>query len=238
MESGVEKLQKIGLTEYEAKAYLSLLNDHIVTASKLSEKSGVPRTKIYAVLESLASKGWIKVYAGVPLLFKAVAPTHVFEKAKKEFADFLKSAQTTLDQEVNEMKERFVIKNFDIGLQTLEKELKKAKTIQVSNATTDFVQKINKTFGKDANVKVLLFPGERRIADARIEFKEAEVEIICMIKGKEMPSMSVILDESRIFTVVQDPVDKHYIVDEMLYDECAKCFGEWYNLGWGAAQKA
>jgi len=33
----VEKLQKVGLTEYEAKAYVGLLSDHLSTATKLSE---------------------------------------------------------------------------------------------------------------------------------------------------------------------------------------------------------
>jgi len=42
----IEKLQKVGLTEYEAKAYVGLLSDHLSTATKLSEKSGVPRTRI------------------------------------------------------------------------------------------------------------------------------------------------------------------------------------------------
>jgi hypothetical protein len=46
MESVVEKLQRVGLTEYEAKAYLALLNTHLSTATQASERSGVPRTKI------------------------------------------------------------------------------------------------------------------------------------------------------------------------------------------------
>jgi hypothetical protein len=59
------------LTEYEAKAYVSLLNDHMNSAAKLSKKSGVPRTKIYETLESLQAKGWVQIYSGVPLLFRA-----------------------------------------------------------------------------------------------------------------------------------------------------------------------
>lgn len=235
MESGVDKLQKVGLTEYEARAYLSLLNDHITTAAKLSERSGVPRTKIYSVLETLAHKGWIKIYSGVPLLFKAVGPKDVFEKIKNEYSAFLESIQTMLDGEVNELKEKFVIKKFDLGFENLKEEISKAKTIQISNATTDFLKRMTKVLRKDAKVMVLLFPGERRVADGNIEFKQAEVKIVCMIKGKEVPSMSVILDESRTFTVIEDPVDHRYIVDEMLYDECSKCFEEWYNLGWNAA---
>jgi sugar-specific transcriptional regulator TrmB len=55
-ESVVEKLKRVGLTEYEARVYLSLLRDHLNSASKLSKKSGVPRTKIYSVLRSLHEK--------------------------------------------------------------------------------------------------------------------------------------------------------------------------------------
>ncbi len=236
MGNSIEKLRRIGLTEYEAKAYLSLLNDHVTTASKIAEKSGVPRTKIYSVMESLAQKGWIKILSGVPLLFRAISPEDVFEKSKKEYADFLESVQVTLDEEVGEMKEKFVIKNFDLGLESLKDELKKARTIQISNVTTDFLKKVHNAFNKEALVTVLLFPGEKKIAGENIKFKEAEVKIVCIIRGKEMPSMSIILDESRVFTVVEDPVEHRYIVDEMLYDECSKCFGEWYNLGWGSAK--
>jgi len=237
MESVVEKLQRIGLTEYEAKAYLSLLKDHLNSATKLSEKSGVPRTKIYSVLESLERKGWILIYSGIPLLFKAVDPRDVFKKVKKDYEEFLGAIQTTLKEEVKEMKEKFMILKFDVGLGSLKEEVKKAKTIWISNATTEFLKKMSDAFSKDAMVKVLLFPGERKINGKNVQFKEAGAKIVCMVRNKEVPSMSVILDESRTFTVFEDPVDHRYIVDEMLYDECSKCFAEWYNLGWDAAKE-
>ncbi len=103
MESAVEKLQHVSLTKYEAKAYLALLNAHLSTATRASEKSGVPRTKIYSVLESLCSKGWVRVYSGVPLLFRAVDPASVFEKVKEDYAAFLGSVQLTLKNQVNGM---------------------------------------------------------------------------------------------------------------------------------------
>ena len=120
MESVVEKLQRVGLTEYEARVYLGLLRDHLNSAAKLSEKSGVPRTKIYSVLESLEEKGWIRIYSGIPLLFRAVDPRDVFEKVKREYGEFLESVQATLNREVIEMKEKFVILKFDIGLGSLK----------------------------------------------------------------------------------------------------------------------
>lgn len=237
MESVAEKLRKVGLTEYEARAYLGLLSDHLNTATKLSEKSGVPRTKIYSVLESLAHKGWIRIYSGIPLLFKAVDPRDVLERIKKDYEEFMESVEATLNKEVVEVKEKFMIKKFDVGLKNLKDEMRRAKTIWINNATTDFVKKVNDTFSEDAEVRVLLFPGERKTADKNVQFREAEVKIVCMVRNKEVPSMSITLDESRTFTVFQDPVKQQFIVDEMLYDECAKCFLEWNNLGWGSAKE-
>ncbi len=237
MERIVEKLERIGLTEYEAKAYLALLEVHLNTATKVSERASVPRTRIYSVLESLAHKGWVRVYSGVPLLFKARAPREVVEKIREEYGEFLDSVKSTLKIEVKNMKDKFVIKKFDIGLESLRDEIRKAKTIEVNNATSDFVKKISDTFRQDAFVKVLLFPGETKLNINNVEFKQAEVGIVSIVRSREVPSMSVILDEDRTFTVFQDPVDHHYNIDEMLYDECSKCFGGWSSMSWNAAQE-
>jgi len=236
MASVVEKRRRVGLTEYEAKAYLALLNTHLSTATQVSEKSGVPRTKMYSVLEALRNKGWVHVYSGVPLLFQAVEPMRVFEKAKEDYAELVDSVKTTLKEKVNNMKEKFVIKRFDIGLEGLKEEIKKAKTVEINNTTADFLKKVSGAFRTDAMVKVLLFPGEAKPSNMQnVQFKQAEVAIVTIMRNKEVPSMSIILDENRTFTAFQDPVDHNYIVDEMLYDECSRCFSEWSNLSWGSA---
>jgi len=237
MESVVEKLQKIGLTEYEAKVYVTLLKDHLNSAGKLSEKSGVPRTKIYLVLESLERKGWIRVYSGIPLLFKAIDPRDIFRKIRENYSDFLQSIEMTLDKEVPEMKEKFMILKFDVGLTNLKEEMRKAKTIWINNATMDFVKKVKDVFREDAEVRVLLFPGEKKMGNKNVQFREAGVKIVCMVRNKEVPSISITLDESRTFTVFEDPVTHQYVVDEMLYDECARCFLNWNSLGWNAAKE-
>jgi sugar-specific transcriptional regulator TrmB len=238
MERIVEKLERIGLTEYEAKAYLALLEVHLNTATKVSEKSSVPRTRIYSVLESLMQKGWVRIYSGVPLLFKAQAPKEVFEKIKEEYSEFLDSVKSTLKEEVKNMKEKFVIKRFDIGLEGLREEIRKAKTVEVNNATAEFIKKISDTFRQDAMVKILLFPGERKLNLSNVQFKQAEVGIVSIVRNKEVPSMSIVLDEDRTFTAFQDPVDHHYLIEEMLYDECSKCFGGWSSMSWNAAKES
>jgi hypothetical protein len=88
MESVVEKLQRVGLTEYEAKSYLALLNTHLSTATKVSEKTGVPRTKIYAVLESLKRKGISLLKESNHLLFDGLKRNIVAQCLRKTIEGF------------------------------------------------------------------------------------------------------------------------------------------------------
>lgn len=55
----VENLVKIGLTEKEAKMYLALLELGEASVQDISKKSGIRRTTVYDILESLKQKGFI-----------------------------------------------------------------------------------------------------------------------------------------------------------------------------------
>lgn len=58
MESSVvERLMRLGFSEYEAKAYLGLLRKSPVTGYELAKLSGVPRSMIYEVLGKLTARG-------------------------------------------------------------------------------------------------------------------------------------------------------------------------------------
>ncbi|NOX32780.1 MAG: TrmB family transcriptional regulator [Deltaproteobacteria bacterium] len=49
-------MKKLGFSEYECKAYLKLLEDFPLNGYALSKNSGVPRSRIYEVLENLIDK--------------------------------------------------------------------------------------------------------------------------------------------------------------------------------------
>ena len=232
MDGVIESLRKVGLTEYESRVYLSLLQANFSSATLLAKESGVPRTKIYSVLESLRNKGWIKIYSGSPLLFKAITPVEVFEKYKENYERFLNSIREML--EVEKMEEKFVIANYNIGLENFKEILREAKTVWISNTTAEFLEEIRDSFNEDAEIKVVLFPGERavRIEHRNMKTKEANIKIVQRVKNEEVPAISVILDEERVFNIFKN-TDDSYIISEMLYEECGNCFREWWNLGWG-----
>ncbi|MDW0283229.1 MAG: helix-turn-helix domain-containing protein, partial [Nitrososphaeraceae archaeon] len=72
-------MESLGLTSYETKVYLSLLETGSMTASDISKKSGVPYSKIYEVLNSLEDKGWLEIDSSRPQKFFPKSPLTALE---------------------------------------------------------------------------------------------------------------------------------------------------------------
>ncbi|MGQ0535498.1 MAG: TrmB family transcriptional regulator [Methanobacteriota archaeon] len=69
----LQTMQELGLTEYEARSYLALLDFEVANASKIARVARVPRTKIYQALEGLEAKRLIKVIPERPKRYVVVA---------------------------------------------------------------------------------------------------------------------------------------------------------------------
>lgn len=76
-----EYLRRIGLTAYEAEAYLALLQRRELTAEELAKMTSVPITRVYGTLEQLMQKGFARIVESRPKKFLAVSP----EAAKREY---------------------------------------------------------------------------------------------------------------------------------------------------------
>lgn len=72
------------LNVYETKVWLALLSKGVVSAGEVAELSGVPRSRTYDVLESLAKRGFAIVKIGKPVKYIAVEPKAVIEKIKSQ----------------------------------------------------------------------------------------------------------------------------------------------------------
>lgn len=71
---GPERLTAIGLSKYEACAYLALLGHDDATAVEIADRASVPRQRIYDVLNSLRDKGLIVIRDGRPVRHSAHPP--------------------------------------------------------------------------------------------------------------------------------------------------------------------
>jgi sugar-specific transcriptional regulator TrmB len=97
MDSAVENLVQLGLKEYEAKIYVALVGLGEANVRRIHEVSGVPRPRVYDVLNALAEKGFIEIRQGSPLMYYAVRPDIVVSFLKKDLDTAARDSVKTLD---------------------------------------------------------------------------------------------------------------------------------------------
>jgi sugar-specific transcriptional regulator TrmB len=84
------ELSELGLSSYEEKAYRTLLVTGAVTAAELSDTSGVPKGRIYDVLNGLEARKLIWRQSSDPNRYVAVQPETVVDRLLAERAYELK----------------------------------------------------------------------------------------------------------------------------------------------------
>lgn len=71
----LESLKKLGLTEYESKAYFFLIVHNKLSADDLCKVSDISPSRIYDVLSSLEKKGLITSLPEKPKKYQAISPS-------------------------------------------------------------------------------------------------------------------------------------------------------------------
>jgi len=99
-------LRELGLTEYESRGYLSLLERGVLTASEVSEYSNVPYSKIYEALNSLERKGWIETRRGRPSRYYPKSPSEALGAVKLRLEGKIKSWEKTVLNELQPLYEK------------------------------------------------------------------------------------------------------------------------------------
>ncbi len=101
MEKILTEIQKLGFSQYESKAYLSLLQHSPVTGYELSKRSGVPRSMIYEVINKLIDRGAVNTIPSDPLKYSPVAAKEFLKRVRRNIDatfDFLDQSLSSLEQ--------------------------------------------------------------------------------------------------------------------------------------------
>jgi sugar-specific transcriptional regulator TrmB len=99
----VAELTQLGLTTYEAKAYVALLGRDSFTAAQVSRQAGLPRQRIYDVLGSLVEKGLASSRPGAVVKYAAVAPDLAVERLVAEHRRQLEDLQRAATRAVADL---------------------------------------------------------------------------------------------------------------------------------------
>jgi sugar-specific transcriptional regulator TrmB len=211
---------KLGLSDYALTAYIALAANHPVNGSQLSRQSGIPRARIYDVIETLIAKGFViesskGMYTPIP---------------SKEFLRRLR-----LD--------------FEAMLTSLEKKLKNARqtpekdviwTIKGHAAAMDKAKEMIDRARDEIYVRLCAREGEH--LDSRLleaEARGVQVKYISMTPNPRRfkfqivhPAPTTCEQESsaRFFDIV---VDKEEILCGMFSDEAVDDDDEGSVINWG-----
>lgn len=96
MDENISVLKGIGLTMYEAQAYVTLTSLIEATAVEVAEKSNIPRSKIYDVLKKLGEKDFIEIEDGRPLTYIVKSPVEVLSREKERIDSQIDDSITRL----------------------------------------------------------------------------------------------------------------------------------------------
>lgn len=81
-----DNLKQLGFNEYEARVYVEMLHQiDPLTAYEIGKLSGVPRSKVYEVVDNLRRKQFVVQIEDNPKKYLPVDPEEVFSSIEKSF---------------------------------------------------------------------------------------------------------------------------------------------------------
>jgi sugar-specific transcriptional regulator TrmB len=96
-DDSIDKLVKIGFSEYEAKAYVALLRESPATGYQLSKLSGVPRSMIYEVVGKLTARGAaMTLRTGGSTKYAPVPAVEFLDQLHREYEELTSSLKDDL----------------------------------------------------------------------------------------------------------------------------------------------
>lgn len=169
MENLIEILKKFKFTEYEAKLYLSLLQNGHCTGYELSKVSGVPRSKVYTILETLTSRGVVEQStADHATFYQAIPPSQLSSLLEVSFQETLGAFQQEIvrlpkreeNQTIWQLEEWKSIRE---KAKSLIEEAHNSLLIQiwVDEVDDELVELINCKHEEIENVVVVLYDSEK-----------------------------------------------------------------------------
>ena len=203
----------LGLSEYEAKIYVSLIEAGQAKARTLSVLSGVPRTKVYSVLKKLIDLGLVTEVPGEPMRFSPTPPRVALGSYLQSYQDTVQnllSLISTLEDAFRKAKSR---KNMRRGsmwtISGREEILKKIQEMLVRARRSVYIvtnenglillyRRFNRIFdelvGRSVEIKI-------RTADgANNKHLLRELRYVCNVEETDfhLPLIILCIDESQI----------------------------------------
>jgi predicted transcriptional regulator len=118
-DSPTDPFDRLGLTEYEREALTELLALGTTTAPNLAEATGIPKARIYGVLDTLADLGFVEVVPGRPKEYTPKPPAEILDRAieneRQAFEQFQQDLQAVREDFLAEFQPRYEQARADVS---------------------------------------------------------------------------------------------------------------------------
>ncbi len=105
-EERLSKMKELGLTEYQARVYLTLLDLGVAKASQIPTISRVPRTRIYSTMNQLHEKGLVEIIPESPIRYKPVPLNDYLDRV----AESHRQTAESIKQKKDKLTDEFAVK--------------------------------------------------------------------------------------------------------------------------------
>ena len=243
MDENISTLKGIGLTMYEAQAYVTLTSLIQATADEVSKSSGIPRSKIYDVLKKLSEKDFIEIEDGRPLTYVVKSPVEVLSREKEK-----------IDSQIEDVIVRLT-NIYEKGMSQVQAPIWRIYGVEkIINQELEIIQRAKNTI----NMRIgFLFEGEgealikafkkRRnlkvniLASPTCYINNEEINIIKMFKDQniniqkaDIPFVKVLISDSKemMHTYTKFSQDKREVIPETAigiwnkYEDVARNYDE------------
>jgi len=172
LEDRLKLLKRFGLTDYQAKAYLTLIIMGEGDAKSISRTSGIPYAKIHSTLLSLIKDGWIITVEGRPRRYKAKPPIEIvnekinrgIEEMKIQGEKIIRELQPIYEKAgFEEKSEVMILRGIGIilertvnSIRKVNKTLRIALTGKIFKAHKELIDILLSNLKKKVDVKILL----------------------------------------------------------------------------------
>lgn len=156
-----KKMCNLGFTQYEAKAYVSLIHHYPATRYELSKNSGVPRSAIYDVISRLESYGAVSVISQNPEKYVPLPPEQFLKILEQRYAQKIEVFRKSLTEvKINiEPEQLWNISGYDNLISKAEEMIQNAQSeLYISGWRSEFLalEKFLRSAGK-RGVRIVLF---------------------------------------------------------------------------------
>ncbi len=194
--------ENLGLSMYQAKVLFSLIRHGEAKASDISELSGVPRAKVYSVLDHLVDMGFVDKKPGRPAKYRPKPPEKIVERLKYNILlDYTKRLRIVEEIGGNLLE---MLKEFYSPSEVRAREL--IRVIHVGEPSERETRLLYQEARREINIISRSFEYYPKVRRELIDASKREVKVKVLLLGSEFLSDSSRKVQEEILRLVRREV--------------------------------